>query len=99
MTTPNRNQLVRPNNTPTARWQLREWAIQKVEGFVDQEAAKISSKEGGFYLTKKQTTWDFIQKFTLANVASTLEGPVLLRLLVAMAIPIEDHHRSLPLCW
>jgi hypothetical protein len=72
-----------------ARWQLREWAVKKVEDIVDAEAEKIASKEGGFRVSREEMTWDFVHRFSLANVVGVLEnnGPTLLRLLVAAAIP------------
>ena len=68
---------------------LAEWAIQKVEGYIDKASTEISGKDGGFHLTKAQTTWEFIHGFTLAKAVLPVElkGAVILRMLAAAALP------------
>jgi hypothetical protein len=47
------------------------------------------SKEGGLRVPQEQLAWDFVHQFSVASVVGILEkkGPVLLRLLIAVAIP------------
>ncbi|KAJ7143535.1 hypothetical protein C8R43DRAFT_891527 [Mycena crocata] len=79
----------RRDATLMGRHLLSEWAIQKVEGFVSAQSEEISGKEGGFHLTAKETTWDFIHGFSLAKAIVPIEkkGTVLLRMLAAAALP------------
>ncbi|KAJ7140868.1 hypothetical protein C8R44DRAFT_866555 [Mycena epipterygia] len=80
---------VRPDASRMARHLLSEWAIRKVEGFVGTASQEISSKEGGFHLTREQTTWDFLRGFSLAKaiLPNEQKGAVLLRVLAAAALP------------
>ncbi|KAF8175501.1 hypothetical protein K438DRAFT_1979722 [Mycena galopus ATCC 62051] len=79
---------------------LSEWAIQKVEGYVDAASTHVSSKEGGFHLTREQTTWKFIHGFSLANAIQPIElkSAVLLQILAAAALPaaLRDKFRHSP---
>jgi hypothetical protein len=79
----------RPDATNMARYRLSEWAIQKVEGYVRAVSTQISSKEGGFHLTKHQTTWEYVHGFSLAKAIAPIElkGAVLLRIVAAAALP------------
>ncbi|KAK6987697.1 hypothetical protein R3P38DRAFT_2805605 [Favolaschia claudopus] len=79
----------RPDGTKMARYRLSEWAIQKVEGYVDSAAVHVSGKEGGLHLRKSDTTWKSIHQFSLANTIQPLEmkSAVLLRILAAAALP------------
>ncbi|KAJ7448749.1 hypothetical protein FB451DRAFT_1187568 [Mycena latifolia] len=72
-----------------ARHLLSEWAIQKVEGYVSKASEDISGKDGGFHLSKEQTTWDFIHGFSLTNEIRPIELRVfvLLRMLAPAALP------------
>src|ERR1700683_249093 len=72
-----------------ARWGLEQWAIEKVEKLVDEEAEMVSSKEGELHLANEDATWDFIVNFSLSKVLSVVEtkGPTILRLLLAAALP------------
>ncbi|KAJ7201809.1 hypothetical protein GGX14DRAFT_544611 [Mycena pura] len=81
-----------------ARHLLSEWAIGKVEGYVSRSSAEISGKDGGFHLTKEQTTWDFIHGFSLANAVQPIElkGAVLLRILAAAALPVALREKLRP---
>lgn len=86
----------RPDAKPMARWQLKEWAIKKVEGYVDKEATEISGKGGGFHLSAEETTWDFLHMFSLASAVTLIadKGPTLLRILIAAAIPLKKRARN-----
>ncbi|KAJ7619940.1 hypothetical protein DFH06DRAFT_1306174 [Mycena polygramma] len=71
-----------------ARHRLSEWAIRKVEGYVSDSSAEISGKDGGFHLSKEETTWEFLHGFSLAKAVQPMEvkGAVLLRILAAAAL-------------
>jgi len=40
--------VVHSASEPMARWGLQQWAVEKVEKVVDQEASEVSSKERVF---------------------------------------------------
>jgi hypothetical protein len=81
--------VVRPALEPMARWGLQQWAVEKVEKFVDQEASEGSSKEGVFHLKDKDASWNF---FSMSKALSVFElkGPTILRLLIAGAMPEDE---------
>jgi hypothetical protein len=84
--------VVRPASEPMARWGLQQWAVEKVEKVVDQEASEVSSKEGGFHLKDKDASWDFILNFSMSKALSVFElkGPTIFRLLIASAMPEDE---------
>ncbi|KAJ7622594.1 hypothetical protein DFH06DRAFT_1105137 [Mycena polygramma] len=81
-----------------ARHRLSEWAIRKVEGYVSDSSAQISGKNGGFHLSKEETTWEFLHGFSLAKAVQPLElkGAVLLRILAAAALQVAMRENLRP---
>ncbi|KAH9841778.1 uncharacterized protein C8Q71DRAFT_738749 [Rhodofomes roseus] len=79
----------RPDAKKMARWGLREWAVEKVEDIVDEEAEDVTSKAGGFHLRDKDATWDFMFSFTMENILSVINArvPTTLCVITAAAIP------------
>ncbi|KAK7026542.1 hypothetical protein R3P38DRAFT_2527715 [Favolaschia claudopus] len=100
-----RNQLgvgveatVKRDPTQMARHLLSEWAVSKVEGFVDRASAHVSGKDGGFHLSKKETTWEFIHGFSLPKLIQPIElkNAILLRILAAAALPVLKREKFRP---